>query len=127
MENDNFSDTKLKEFDKTPPACKEVAKLLYAKYKGIFEFSEAFMANILHSYVEKTALRHIILLPHETICCGESIVIRNRPSFPIVYTSNGTFVAALFHGECRKSCSKKFSYSYWQSESQLYYYNPSGS
>ena len=33
--------------------------------------------------------------------------MRNRPSFPLVYTTQGTFVAALFNGERHKGCSKK--------------------
>ena len=36
---------------------------------------------------------------------SESITIRNRPSFPIVYTSHGTNVAASFNGNC-KTCKK---------------------
>ena len=32
----------------------------------------------------------------------------NRPSFPLVYTMNGTYVGALFHGQCDKCNTKYF-------------------
>ena len=35
----------------------------------------------------------------------------NRPSFPLVYTTKGTYVAALFHGECLQ-CKTKWYPSY---------------
>ena len=47
------------------------------------------------------------------MCCGSSITIRNRPSFPIVYTSHGTSVAAAFNGNCKK-CKKVYYYSYFE-------------
>ena len=52
--------------------------------------------------------------------------MRNRPSFPLVYTTQGTFVAALFNGECHKGCSKKFHYSYYQQGDVTKYYIPQG-
>ena len=47
------------------------------------------------------------------MCCGSSITIHNRPSFPIVYTSHGTSVAAAFNGNCKK-CKKVYYYSYFE-------------
>ena len=54
----------------------------------------------------KNAMKSIILLPHEMTCCGKNIKMDNRPSHPLVYTT-GTFIGALFHGECSK-CKTKF-------------------
>ncbi len=33
-------------------------------------------------------------------CCGRRVVVGNRPSFPLVYTTQGTRVAAVYHGSC---------------------------
>ena len=33
----------------------------------------------------------------------------NRSSFPLVYTMNGTYVGALFHGQCDKCNTKYFT------------------
>ena len=52
--------------------------------------------------------------------------MRNRPSFPLVYTTRGTFIGALFNGECRKGCSKKFHYSFYQQGDATRYYIPNG-
>ena len=45
----------------------------------------------------------------------KKISSRNRPSFPIVYTTQGTFVAASFSGQCL-TCRKKYYVSYSESE-----------
>ena len=81
------------------------------------------MSNNCH---KRDGLKHIILLPTAKICCGVNIIIRNRPSFPLVYTTNGTVIAALFSGEYRKACGKKFSYSYYQVHDKMFYYSPTG-
>ena len=52
--------------------------------------------------------------------------MRNRPSFPLVYTTRGTFVGALFNGECRRGYSKKFHYSFYQQGDTVRYYIPDG-
>ena len=122
FEEAGVSDAKIIQFDKSSTLCKDVAKLLLTKYQSIFNFSEHNLTCILDSYVERVALKHTILLPQEKVCCGDTIIIRNRPSFPLVYTTNGTYIAALFTGECRR-CTKKLFYSYYQCGDQLHYYN----
>ena len=82
------------------------------------------MSDMFNSYSDKSSLKHIIILPREQSCCGKPLLIRNRPSFPLVYTCNGTLVAAAFTGECHMSCSKKFSYSFFQEDDKIYYYSP---
>jgi hypothetical protein len=123
FEDDSVSDSHIVQFDQSSTSCKDVAKLLLTKYQGILNFSEGNLTCILDSYVERVALKHIILLPQDKVCCGDTIIIRNRPSFPLVYTTNGTYVAALFSGECRR-CTKKFHYSYYQFGGRMHYYNP---
>lgn len=123
-ENDSAT---VKLFDQTASGCKQVVHILCSKYNGIFHSSESAIKDSLLSYVSKTALKSIILLPPVKVCCVELIIIRNRPSYPLVYTTDGTYVAALFNGECRKACGKKFSHSYYQIHGRKYYFNPSNS
>lgn len=111
-------------FDKSPASCKDVVSVMCTKYNEMFDCSETVVRDILLSYVGKTALKSIILLPQAKKCCGEPILIRNRPSFPLVYTMQGTFVAALFNGECRKGCCRKFSHSYYHEGDKIHYYDP---
>ncbi len=47
-------------------------------------------------------VKPIVLIPQTRNCCGGRIAIANRPSFPLVYTTNGTRVAAVYHGMCRR-------------------------
>ncbi len=114
-------------FDKSSSCCKEAVRIIVSKYKQIFEDPESLLQDSLLTFDTRTALKRIILLPPVKECCNELLVIRNRPSFPLVYTQHGTFVAALFSGECRKGCSKKYSHSYYQVGDKLHYYNPSDS
>jgi len=59
----------------------------------------------------KNAMKSIILLPDVTRCCKKNIRIDSRPSYPIVYTMSGSYVGALFHGECYE-CKTKYYPSY---------------
>ena len=61
----------------------------------------------------KKTLKTIVLLPSKFTCCGSDITIRNWLSFPIMYTSQGTNVAASFNGNC-KTCRKVYYYSYYE-------------
>ena len=119
-------DCALRQFNRTAEDCKQVTQILHEKYPGTLDFSEKKIEAILSTYPERNALKHIILIPPVKECCGLPIIIRSRPSFPLVYTTQGTFVAALFNGECRKGCSKKFHYSYYHQGDATYYYTPQG-
>lgn len=110
----NSDDLNHSVFDGSASSCKDTLSTLLSNYKDIFDFSESNFEEILYCHSDKTALKPFILLPPVRKCCGDFLLIRNRPSFPLVYTCNGTGIGALFNGECRKSCGKKFSYSYYQ-------------
>ena len=113
-------------FNHTAEDCKHVTQILSERYPGTLGFSDEKLRAVLSTYPERIALKHIILTPQIEECCGEPIIMCNRPSFPLVYTTQGTFVAALFNGECRKGCSKKFHYSYYQQGDVTKYYIPQG-
>ena len=53
----------------------------------------------------------IILVPAIEKCCGTRLQIDPRFSSPMVYTSNGTLVGAMFHGQC-KACKRRYYYSF---------------
>ena len=99
------------EFNPTPEECKTVSQWLTKNHPQLlesFDESEPFF-----KWSEKDAFKPIVLLPSKLKCCGSSITIRNRPSFPVVYTSHGTNVAASFNGNC-KTCRKVYYYSYFE-------------
>ena len=118
--------TKSRKFNKSAIDCKQVASILSQSFPGTLRHSDEVFESILSTYPERTALKHIVLVPPIKDCCGEPIIIRSRPSFPLVYTSQGTYVAAVFHGECRKGCSTKFHYSYYKRGDTIHYHIPQG-
>ena len=54
------------------------------------------------------------------------VACRNRPSFPVVYTTNGTRVAAAYSGMCTE-CESTIQHSSWiprNDEKQEYFFDP---
>lgn len=118
------NETKSVAFSSTREQCKSTALLLSVKYPGTMELNEAKLECQLDHFADKDSLKHIILLPPVTVCCKEPLIIRNRPSYPLVYTTKGTFVAACFSGECRNpSCNKKYHHSYEVDAKTTKYYS----
>ena len=86
-------------------------------------------------YPDKTGLKHLILLLPVKECCDSPTTIRNRSCFPLVYTMQGTLVAAMYTAEC-KHCSRKYHLrkyhlSYYQEasddlQSKQIFYDPEG-
>ena len=99
------------EFNPTPEECKTVSQWLTKNYPELLESYDE--SEPFYKWSEKDAFKPIVLLPSKLTCCGCSITIRNRLSFPIVYTSHGTNVAASFNGNC-KTCKKVYYYSYFE-------------
>ena len=85
--------------------CRTAFKLVQAKYPSLFQRD---LNSRLFKNSGKSAFKPIMLLPFKTQCCGKNIKMDNRPSFPLVYTMNGTYVGALFHGQCDKCHTKYF-------------------
>ena len=56
---------------------------------------------------EMPSLKPLVLMPSVLECCSTRIRVDTTPSFPLVYTVNGTMVAAMFHGQCKK-CDNRF-------------------
>lgn len=98
-------------FNPTPDECKTVSQWLMKNHPELLECYDE--REPFFKWTEKDAFKRIVLLPQKLTCCGSSINTRKRPSFPIVYTSHGTKVAASFNGNC-KTCKKVYYYSYFE-------------
>ena len=114
----------------TPTHFREFYRSLCQSWLVISQCSEAVLHTRLGAYPDKSGLKHLVLLPAVQECCSTTTVIRNRPSFPLVYTTQGTFVAAMYIAECKR-CSKKYHYSYCHeamddSQDKLTFYDPDG-
>ena len=83
----------------------------------MLETVEEKLLHQLGSYSNTSTLKQLILVPSVKECCGAATIVHNRPPFPLVYTTKGTFVAATFSAECRH-CSKKYHLSYYEDMSQ---------
>lgn len=99
------------EFIPTADECKTVSQWLMQNQPELLESNDE--SEPFFEWSEKDAFKPIVLLPLKLNRCGSNITIRNRQSFPIVYTSHGTKVAASFHGNCMK-CINVYYYSYFE-------------
>lgn len=100
--------------------CRTINKLIKKEYDMLFRLD---LNAILYHASGKSALKPIILVPHVLNCCQKRIKMDNRPSFPLVYTMSGTYVAAVFHGQCGK-CQAKFYPNYKVVEGKRIYQDP---
>ena len=84
--------------------CRRVFKVLKEKYPSLLQRD---LNSRLFKQSGRSAFKPVILLAAKMQCCGRNIKMDNRPSFPLVYTKRGTYVGALFHGQCKK-CKMKY-------------------
>lgn len=118
-------------FKPQPDHCRSLSNLLHQDYPALLKYTDAMVTEPLFCHPEQDAFKPLVLLPHVDSCCEMPVMVRNRPSFPLVYTTQGTLVAACFHSECR---SPKFRRKYYLSHYEVptqseghtaqYYYNP---
>lgn len=88
--------------------CRTVFKVVHTKYPLLLKRD---LYSRLFKKSGKSAFKPVILLPTKTQCCGKKIKIDSRPSFPLVYTMQGTYVGALFHGQC-ENCKMRYFPNY---------------
>ena len=93
----------------------ELHKKICHSWPTISQCSDTMLQTRMGMYPDKSGLKHIVLLPPVRECYSTT-TIRNRSSFPLVYTMQGTFVGAMYTGEC-KHCSRKYHLSYYQETS----------
>ena len=116
-------------FVANPKCCKDLFAMLLEGESGYTRkelISHA--AEVLYHEEGLPSLKPIVLLPPIHDCCSSPLKFDPRPSCPLIYTTNGTSVGAVFHGKCRK-CDRSYYYSYWEMRdgegtTQRYYYDP---
>ncbi len=109
-------------FCSTPEACKKTFESISACLQ-LQSLSKDSLERRMCCYPEKNVLKPLVLFPPVKECCGSQTHIRNRPCFPLVYTSNGTYVAAMYNSKCRH-CTKKFHVSFYEDGDQTFFYDP---
>ena len=113
-----------------PAHLREVHKSVCQSWPVFSQCTNTMLQAKMGMYSDKTGLKHLVLLSPVKECCKSPTTIRNRPSFPLVYTMQGTLVAAMYTAEC-KHCSRKYHLSYYQeasddSQSKQVFYDPGG-
>ena len=113
---------KRRKFSGNSKECKEVAAIIRTtRYADMCRTTELLYQPLLSTPIISSPLKPMILTPHVMDCCESRIAIRSRPSFPLVYTKTGTYIAASYHGHCQK-CGKTYHYSYYEdNEEQILY------
>ena len=95
-------------FSPVPSDCQKAHEILLCDYPAVLEHIHFSEFDALYQHPQKDALRSLVLMPAGVDrCCGMPTLVRNWPSYPIVYTARGTYTAACFYAECRSPICKK--------------------
>lgn len=73
--------------------CRTAFKVVHTKYPLLLKRD---LYSRLFKKSGKSAFKPIILLPTKTQCCGKKIKMDSRPSFPLVYTMQGTYLGRCY-------------------------------
>ena len=117
-------------FSPVPSDCQKAHEILLCDYPAVLEQTDFSDFEVLYQHPQKDAFKPLVLMPAGvSSCCGMPTLVRNRPSYPIVYTTRGTYIAACFHAECRSPvCKKKYYINHYEipngEETQQYFYDP---
>ena len=84
-------------------------KVLVEKYPAVVEFAKSEKSTFFNS-AEKDAFKSVVIVPPIIFCCQDKIQVRNSVAMAHVYTTQGTTIAAVFHGVC-SICSAKYFHS----------------
>ena len=113
-------------FVSSAKCCKNLFSLLSTGGGGWSRSDILRHAGMIYSKDGFSSLKPLILMPLVMECCSTRTRVDPRPSFPLVYTLDGTLVAAMFHGQCKR-CDNRYYYSYMETKSKdgsiLRYYN----
>lgn len=109
-------------FSGSSKECKQVANIINdVKYADVCSSTEFFYKPLLSNPDITSPLKPIILVPPVLQCCELRLAIRNRPSFPLVFTKAGTYIAASYHGQCQKCGTSYYPSFYGNGEEQILY------
>ena len=122
-------------FSGSESQCEVLYTILSKENPKLFDHSKT-LETALYSDGTKSGFKPLVLLPGSTTCCGRKVIIRfvhfwvsspivcvymlhvscrNRPSFPVVYTTLGTLVAALYSAMCSE-CKAIIHHSSWMTQ-----------
>lgn len=109
--------------------CRTLSLLLHEHYPALLKYNNTLVTEPLFAHPQRDAFKPLVLIPPVESCCGLPVVVRNRPSFPLVYTTQGTLVAACFSSQCRsETCGRKYYLSHYESHTDghrnQFYYPP---
>ena len=92
------------------------------RYVALCNSTELLYQPLLTSPDISSPLKPQILTPTVSNCCDCRLTPRNRPSFPLIYTSTETYIAASYHSHC-KICSTTYYPSYYEKDNTQCLYN----
>ena len=93
--------------------CQQLAIILKSYYPYLVNNVKQLYRPLLSNADRNSPLKPIILTPPISQCCDSTLISRNRPSFPIVYTTMGTYIAASYHSICCH-CRKVYYPSHYE-------------
>ena len=113
-----------KSFTGSPQECRQVARIILFNpdYANLCLSTEVYYRPLLCAPDISSSPKPLVLIPPISTCCNAKIILRNRPSFPIVYTTSGTYIAASYSGQC-KTCNTAYQPSYYEVQKEQYFYD----
>ena len=94
----------------TEADCRMIHKVLVEKYPAVVELAKSEKSAFFNS-AEKDAFKPAVIVPPIIFCFKEKIQVRNSVVMAHVYMTQGTTIAAGFHGVC-SICGVKHFHSY---------------
>ena len=112
------------DFTCTPKQCQEI---------GTFLTEDSSFIDALHTQSiplystpsKGSALKPLVLTSYRKECCGAPVIMRYRPSFPVVYTIQGVLIAAAFHAYCQH-CHFSYYINSCANTDEIEYYHTIG-
>ena len=112
------------QFAPSPKLCKDVGMYNTTEGGSLINSLISQRSPLYLNPSKNSTLKPLVLTPLRKECCGSSLIVRNRPCFPVVYTTNGTFLAANFHGKCQHCSMTYYCNRYESTTEQLEYFEP---
>lgn len=86
--------------------CRTLSLLLHEHYPALLQYNNVFVTDPLFEHPKRDAFKPLVLIPPIQSCCGLPVVVRNRPSFPLVYTGDACCCLFFFTMQVRNLWKK---------------------
>ena len=116
-----------KAFTGTADECKQLTAIIMSCYPYLIDNVKQRYHPLLSNPDRKSPLKPVILTPPISRCCDSNLYCRNRPSFPIVYTTTGTYIAASYHSICPQCNTVYYPSHYEVPQKDIVFYDLSKS